>query len=201
VSLRLFRRGVIGLALAATSLTATAFAETEPTVAPASSAPSGTPLGVRPTKSLELAPDGSSSAFGWKLGLLVLGGAFGIWAWRRRGPTNQATDLPELRILRRTTVGVRSELIVVEMDGQRLLLGVTPNAIQNLYIAPLSDSEEEDVVLDRLPALPAAAPPAPVEIVRRPAPEKKPASRRLRVAGGEAIEEQARGIYAGSEQK
>jgi flagellar biogenesis protein FliO len=48
----------------------------------------------------------------------------------------------ELRVLKRMSLGLRNELLLVEVEGQRLLLGMTPHTIQNLYIAPITESTE-----------------------------------------------------------
>jgi flagellar biogenesis protein FliO len=183
---------VIAVALLASTLTLTAWADTPP---PAASVAPPTSLGLRPTKSLDLAQESPSSGFGWKLGAVILFGAVGVWVWRKKAPTASVVDVPSLRILKRSSIGVRSELLVIEMDGQRLLLGVTPSSIQNLYIAPLPE-DDTPVAL-----------PAPVEVqrprsevVRRTSSAKVP-SRRPLVSSPEPVEEQARGLYAIAERK
>lgn len=209
MSARGFARAVIGLALGATVLTASAHAVAQPNRAPdapAAPPPGGTPLAVRPTRSLELAADPPATGLGWKLGATTAVGALGIWMWRRRVPSAQVIGVPSLRILRRTAIGVRSELIVIEMDGQRLLLGVTPSTIQNLFIAPLPEDLEREYAAphplhadEPLPLR--AAPRPPVESVRSVAAGSKPARRQPREPVIEPLEEQARGIRAVTEKK
>jgi len=184
------RRGlaVMALAIAASALTHSAGAE--PSAAPAPT--TGTPLGVRPQKALDL---------GWKLAAVVLVGAGAAWAWRKRGAAVSLTETPSLRILRRTTIGVRSELLVVDIDGQRMLLGVTPSSIQNLYISPLPEGEADH---EASPAAPEVDDePLPTRETRR-LPTARPAARKaLRSVQNspEPVEEQARGLYAIAERK
>ena len=92
-----------------------------------------TPLALRPTKPLELAPQPHQESIGWKVAAVValLGGAAVFW--HKRGKT-KAIDPGQLTIVRRTSVGLRSELLVVNVEGQRLLIGVTPQSIQSLAI-------------------------------------------------------------------
>jgi MYXO-CTERM domain-containing protein len=166
---------VILLALVATLLTRPALAEPEPSAAEATAQ---TGLPVRPTKApLVLEPAPSSGGTGYKLALVALVGLAGVWAWRQRAkkaPT-EATGT-QLRVLTRTTVGVRSELLVLELDGQRLLVGVTPSSMQTLYLFP-DVAQEEPVVVDtrerriaNLLESRIAQRPAPSEPARTPAP-------------------------------
>ena len=130
---------------------------------------------------------------------MLLLGAIGVWGWKQRSKAVPAGETPELRILRRTSIGVRSELLVVEMGGQRLLLGVTPNTIQNLYIASFAEDAmvvvpEAREVRDEEPTSSA------VEIARRPS--SSGAKRRtLQLPLTDTVEEQARGIRAFAERK
>jgi hypothetical protein len=57
-------------------------------------------------------------------------------------PLGTALPSVPLAILRRTPVGFRSELVVVDVEGQRFLLGVTPHSIQSLATLD-SDSASE----------------------------------------------------------
>jgi flagellar protein FliO/FliZ len=97
--------------------------------------------------------------------------------------------------MRRLSVGARSELMVVEMNGQRLLLGVTPSSIQNLYILPSSDDVE-------------AAADEPDRAVSRPLPPEPARTQETTVTRPRAVrrqydvlEEQAAGIRAIVERK
>jgi flagellar biogenesis protein FliO len=77
----------------------------------------------------------------------VLGG---VGFYSRRRFASKRTDDTQLTIVRRATIGFRSELLVVNVEGQRLLLGVTPQSIQSLA---LLDGD------DTAPALAASASP------------------------------------------
>ncbi len=126
----------IALAAAAIALTPVALAQVDvPAAAPSSAASpeGGTPLALRPSKPLELAHEPPHSGIGWKLAAIVavLGGAA---FYVRKKWTPSASHDAQLTIVRRATVGFRSELLVVNVEGQRLLLGVTPQSIQSLAI-------------------------------------------------------------------
>lgn len=203
MSPRLLGAAVISLALGATTLTLASAARAE-NAAPSSTsagsaAPASTPLGLRSTKPLELADEPAQTTLGWKLGALVVLGGFAAWAWKKRSTGATVADTSDLRILRRTSIGVRSELLVVEMDGQRLLLGVTPNAIQNLYIAPFTEDSGSAPIDEPLELV---RPRPPMRDVLRKPVEEKPAVRRgTRQLPIEYVEEQARGLRAIAERK
>lgn len=126
------RLAATALTLAAMVLAPAVHAEPDPAppVAPVD-APS--PLGLRPSKPLELAREPEHLTLGWKLvGVLVILGATVVY-FRRRAGAKGPRDLG-LTIVRRTTIGLRSELLVVNVEGQRLLLGVTPHSIQSIAV-------------------------------------------------------------------
>jgi flagellar biogenesis protein FliO len=154
---------------------------------------------VRPTKPLELLEENPHTSVGWKLGALVIIGGLCAWVWKTRTAVKEPTDVPSLRILRRTSIGVRSELLVVEMDGQRLLLGVTPSTIQNLYIAPFTDDAE---VLARGP-VETVPPPRSIrqDVSHRPSAAKLAAPDVTRRQRADLLEGQALGIRSLVERK
>ncbi len=121
--------GVLTFAVSALTATAALADETAPT------APTGTPLVVRASHPMELQPEPPVSRLGFKLaaGLVVVAG--GLWAWKRRRGA-PAVKARSLTITARKAIGVRSELLVVEIDGHSLLLGVTPGSIQRLAVLP-----------------------------------------------------------------
>lgn len=98
--------------------------------------PGGTPLNVRPSRPLELAPASSGSHLGTTLPLVVVALGAGAWVWKRRATAATPVRRPSINILARQSIGVRSELLVVEIDGQSLLLGVTSGSIQRLAVLP-----------------------------------------------------------------
>jgi flagellar biogenesis protein FliO len=171
--------GVTGLALIATFVTQTAFADpTEPAAAPATT--QETALQLRTPPPLALETPRTSGGIGWRVALVGIVGAAGVWMWSRTKKRAKSRDL-DLRVLRRTSVGVRSELLIVEVEGQRVLLGVTPNAIQNLMILPDAAASDEASLNDRREE-------------RDDAPSR--ATLRFGDRGSEHIEGQAQGLLA-----
>lgn len=154
------RAVAITLALAATMLTSRANAQQDPPpaarAADAPSADAPTPLSLRPSKHLELAQEPPHTAFGWKVVavMAILGGA--AFALRKRVKPKRTEDA-QLTILRRTAIGLRSELLIVNVEGQRLLIGVTPHAIQSLAVLD-ADERPEPVAAEAPEA--AAQPPS-----------------------------------------
>ena len=75
----------------------------------------------------------AASSVGWKFAaaLAIIGGA--AFYLRKRVRPEAAGDT-QLTIVRRASIGLRSELLVVNVEGQRLLIGVTPHSIQSLAI-------------------------------------------------------------------
>ncbi len=88
-----------------------------------------TPLGVRPSKPLTLAPESSSSGIGWKLAFAAAAVGLGVWGMRKRNAQKRNTPKHAIDIVSRKALGVRSELLVVTIDDQTFLLGVTPTSI------------------------------------------------------------------------
>jgi flagellar biogenesis protein FliO len=105
------------------------------TSAPVAAATGATPLTVRPTHPVTFASDPGHLGVGWKLALIGLALGGGFWFWKRRAPAG-ATPAPKIRIVARQAVGVRSEILIVEIEGDRLLLGVTPQNIARIGDLP-----------------------------------------------------------------
>lgn len=135
---------VIALTLGASSAyaeEAPAAPSSAPQVAPAApqSPPAmtaATPLAPRPSHPLQTAPAPESTPWGYKLlaGLGVAAAA-GLWLHgRRRAKPALAKKRSSIDVLARTSVGVRSDLLVVDVDGMRLLVGLTPASIQTLAV-------------------------------------------------------------------
>jgi flagellar protein FliO/FliZ len=124
----------MAVALAATVLTPQVSAQQKP---PADTSPTeadhATPLALRPSRALEMAPETSHGSLGWKVVavLVILGGA--AFYLRKRVQPKRIED-GQLTIVRRAALGMRSELVIVDVEGQRLLLGVTPHSIQSLAV-------------------------------------------------------------------
>jgi flagellar biogenesis protein FliO len=107
-----------------------------------SAAASADPLPLRQEKPLVLAPEPARSSWGYKAGFLVVAfSAVGVIAYRRRRPTVKSAGRA-LTVTSRASVGMRAEVAVVEVDDVRILIGVTPSAIQTLVVlSEASDAE------------------------------------------------------------
>jgi len=108
----------------------------QPSTSPSSSS---SPLQLRRDSApLKLSDDPSPVGLGWKLAAsaLLLGGV--VYVFRRRALVPPGAN--GLAIVQRTTIGLRTELIVVTMDGQRLLLGVTAHSIHTLAVLDSDDA-------------------------------------------------------------
>ncbi|MFO0611658.1 MAG: flagellar biosynthetic protein FliO [Polyangiaceae bacterium] len=156
--------GVIALTpLQAVAVGVDATPAPEPEPPPAASAPapapSGTPLVLR--SDTAAAPRASSDlGLATKIGACALIVGAAVWAFKRRRAANKTEPgaTGSLALLSRLSLGARTEVCVVEVDGQRLVLGITPQSIRTLSVTGI-DSE----VLD--------AEPAPVE--RAPEPRER----------------------------
>jgi flagellar protein FliO/FliZ len=126
--------GAIALALAATILTPAAHAQADAPPATSSQPAEGaTPLALRPAKPLVLAEEPPHAGWGWKLAAVIAVAGGAAFAMRKRGRSN-GLEGGQLTIVRRAAIGIRSELLIVNVEGQRLLIGVTPHSIQSLAI-------------------------------------------------------------------
>lgn len=74
---------------------------------------------------------------------LIIGSA---WLFRRYGRINSAAN-GELKIVSGLSVGQRERILLVEMGGIRLLLGVAPGHVQTLHVLdgefPVKDQDVE----------------------------------------------------------
>lgn len=107
------------------------------------------PLGLRPSKPLALAQQPAGAPSGGLLkgifGVVLIGGALATLWFKKRRPAPRGAIVPPLRVLRRTSIGSRSELLVIEADGQQLLLGVTPQNIQLLTtLGPVDEAADAE---------------------------------------------------------
>jgi flagellar biogenesis protein FliO len=102
-----------------------------------------TPLQTRPTTRLFQEPGPTHSSMGlWRaLGIVIAaGGVLAVWMLRTKRAA-QPND-SRLNVLRRLAVGVRSEIVLIELEGQHILLGVTPRGIRNLHV--VADASVDD---------------------------------------------------------
>jgi flagellar biogenesis protein FliO len=68
----------------------------------------------------------------WKFLAGFAGLAAALWYWKRRAPSASASPATELQVVRRAALGNRGEVVVIDVAGQRMLLGVTPTSVQML---------------------------------------------------------------------
>ncbi len=118
---------------------------TEPIAAPSTEPSEKRPLQLRPSKPGDAAAESGGTSVWTKLLLALAVIAAAVVVFRRRPFSGHAGNserpTPSLRVSARTSVGMRTELLIVEADGQRLLLGVTPTAVQTLSV--LGDAPSE----------------------------------------------------------
>lgn len=144
------------LAVTAMTMTAAHADATQPEPATDAAEPEApTPLEVRPSRPLATAPAESGTSIWTKLGLcgLVFAGAAAFYL-RKRAPAVPVG--PSIKVAARTSIGVRSEILLVDVDGHRLLLGVTPSSVRTLSVLPVESLSE---VAEEPRAASAAAPP------------------------------------------
>lgn len=161
---------------ATTALTGTVMADDAPAPAPSTSA---TPLQVRPSKPLTLAPaKDEGTPVGYKLlagGVVIV--AAGVWLKKKQGLSlgkgAKKKKKSAIDVLGRTSVGVRNELLVVEAEGTRLLIGMTGSSMQTLAVL----QTPEGVIGEESPELPGEAKYAdddlPAAVVVKPAARTK----------------------------
>lgn len=154
---------VIALTLASVALTRFASADAAPTSPPAPSAatastPSTTPstelrvvnpLALRPSKPLSLSDSPAQGPSGTLVkvvaaAVLMSGAVFALRFRKKKSRAGVPTStLPELRVLRRTSLGQRAELVLVDVDGQQILLGVTAQNVQLLTSLGMVEADGE----------------------------------------------------------
>lgn len=82
-----------------------------------------------------LASDATSTPWTYKVGAgVAVAAAAALWMRNKRRQQKAKKKPARIDILARQSVAVRSELLVVEVEGTRLFLGLTPNAIQTLMV-------------------------------------------------------------------
>jgi flagellar biogenesis protein FliO len=110
------------------------------------------------------AAGGSTVGLGRSLAVLALTGVLGGAAlYLRRKKTKPArASTAGLRVLSSTRVGHRAELVLAEVSGRKILLGVTDSAVRKLGWIDSDDQESESAISVR-PRLVAQAPSARVQ--------------------------------------
>lgn len=116
-------------------------------------APAATPLATRPTKLVTMPSSSDNGQWGYKLLAGVgVAAAAGLWLKKKRGAKNGSTVATKIDVVGRTSLGMRSELLVVDVDGTRLLVGMTPSAIQTLAILDSPGLGSVEALAEDLPA-------------------------------------------------
>ena len=114
--------------------------------------PTGTtPLNLRPTKKPATLKKEPKESNWWYKGIfLFIAVAGGVLILRKRGGRFKLPQsiVPQLKVVARTSLGVRSELVVAEIDGMRILLGVTPNGISRIENLGAARDEDESALLE-----------------------------------------------------
>jgi flagellar biogenesis protein FliO len=138
------------------------------------------PLALRPPAPLTLAAEPPSTPWGYKalFGAAILAAGFIVWKKRRALAADPKAATP-VRVLGKTTMGLRGELALVEVGGMRLLVGITPSSMQTLAVLPDDFTEAalaaEEAAEARVAALAPRAPEA-----SRAAPNKSDLASRAR---------------------
>ena len=109
------------------------------TPVPTAPAPRTTPLPVRPTRPLVMAADHAYPGGGWKILVGFAGLGLALFLWKRRAPASTLAAGCEIQVLTRTSIGGKCELLVVDVGGQRMLLGATSGSVQ--YLAAIDGSD------------------------------------------------------------
>lgn len=127
---------------------ANAPAAAAPAAAPAPAPAAATPLAPRAAKPLQLQPKEESTPFGYKLlAGLGIAAAAGLWLHKKKKGAAEGTIEKKkpgtIDILSRKSVGVRNELLVIDVEGTRLLVGMTPGAMQTLAVLDQPESLTE----------------------------------------------------------
>lgn len=83
------------------------------------------------------------------LGIVLAAIAFTAWLLRRMAP-GQVGTASDLRVVAAVAVGPKERVVLVDVGGQRLVLGVAPGQVSKLMEMPRPETTEE---------LPATVPP------------------------------------------
>lgn len=108
---------------------------------PAAAEPESHPLTLRHDGG-PLEPSGGGGGGLWKLAAFAAAAGGGLWFYKRRQKATPPAPR-DIRIVSRAAIGVRVELVVVEVEGLKMLIGVTPASVQR--IATLGVEAEQPV--------------------------------------------------------
>ncbi|HEY0468194.1 MAG TPA: flagellar biosynthetic protein FliO [Polyangiaceae bacterium] len=131
----------------------------------------------KPTKAVAAGP---TVGLGRSLGVLLLVSVLGGTALYLRSRKNKAPKarLAQLRVVGSTKLGGRAQLVLAEVNGRQLLLGVTDRSVRKLGWMDAELAEDEELVPSARPRLVAAeqvvrSPRVAVEPVAAPAAAKR----------------------------
>ncbi|XBS68370.1 flagellar biosynthetic protein FliO [Acerihabitans sp. KWT182] len=105
--------------------------------------PQGTTV-VTPSAAPTFNAAGALSQVGGTLGVILLLIVVGAWLVRKLGLAPSVKPSRRLRVLAGCSVGQRERVVVVEVEGTWLVLGVTPQHITPLHTLPAPKEEEQD---------------------------------------------------------
>jgi flagellar biogenesis protein FliO len=130
-------------------------ASAAPATAPAPASSSELPL--RAPQPLTLAPEPSGTSWGYKLLFVAAIAVAGFLAYRKRRARAAEDRRTAVKVIGKTSMGLRGELALVEVGGMRLLVGVTPSSMQTLAVLPddVDVASEPGATTDERPAEPA----------------------------------------------
>ena len=131
----------------------------------------------KPAKSLAAGP---SVGLGRSLAVLFCVSVLGGCAMYLRSKKNKAPKarLAQLRVVGSTKLGGRAQLVLAEVEGRKILLGVTDNSVRKLGWMEAEPAEEDELVPAARPRLVTAgidlgAPPARWAATPAPGPAKR----------------------------
>ena len=128
---------------------------------------------------------GPTVGLGRSLGVLLLVSVLGGTALYLRSKKNRVPKarLAQLRVVGSTKLGGRAQLVLAEVDGRKILLGVTDNSVRKLGWMDAEQVEEDELVPSARPRLVAAGAELGARASRmavEPAPAPAPAKRSFR---------------------
>jgi len=128
---------------------------------------------------------GPTVGLGRSLGVLLLVSVLGGTALYLRSKKNRVPKarLAQLRVVGSTKLGGRAQLVLAEVDGRKILLGVTDNSVRKLGWMDAEQAEEDELVPSARPRLVASGAELaarPSRMAVEPAPAPAPAKRSFR---------------------
>jgi len=125
---------------------------------------------------------GPTVGLGRSLGVLLLTSVLGGTALYLRSKKNKVPKarLAQLRVVGSTKLGGRAQLVLAEVDGRKILLGVTDSSVRKLGWIEAAAEEDEELAPAVRPRLVAAGQDLTARAPRVAVPEPAPAKRSFR---------------------